>query len=426
MRILFLGFQAVPYFCDLLNRLHAIPELEIYQVSPGDSGQHLGAGVKVDSSNVQFDLGSLPDRLVEPNRWLGHSDFEREPRYHTLEGIASYLAENRIDCIVVQAIYHDAFCYDHELARTVAARKIPIIFHNIPFQLLRFEEALKASPFPPKLRLRSFAKWGVLATITGAAKLYEKTVRKRANQRGAFLKRRQLLRPDAHVVYHEEGARIYRSYGVDPERIFVVRNSTNTEALNDLCLRVQVSTAADSGNPHRILHVGRLVQWKRVDLLIDALAQLHTEFSNAELVVVGDGPERQRLEEQAKAVGMENQIHFVGAVHDPSELAKQLVNCGIYVLAGMGGLSINDAMTAGLPVICSRCDGTEKFLVRDGENGFIFEEGSCFDLTEKIATLFRDSALAKRMGEESSRIIRDELNLDIVAKNYLRVFQSLR
>jgi len=55
----------------------------------------------------------------------------------------------------------------------------------------------------------------------------------------------------------------------------------------------------------------------------------------------------------------------------------------VYVLAGMGGLSINDAMAYGLPVICSVCDGTERDLVTHHGNGLFFRENNVVDLSVK-------------------------------------------
>lgn len=67
---------------------------------------------------------------------------------------------------------------------------------------------------------------------------------------------------------------------------------------------------------------------------------------------------------------MTDSIRFIGAVYDPEKLGAYMNESTVYVLAGMGGLSINDAMTYGMPVLCSVCDGTERDLVIDGKNGF--------------------------------------------------------
>jgi glycosyltransferase involved in cell wall biosynthesis len=88
----------------------------------------------------------------------------------------------------------------------------------------------------------------------------------------------------------------------------------------------------------------------------------------------------------------------------------------------MGGLSINDAMFHGLPVVCSVCDGTEKKLVRNGYNGFFFEDGSEDDLVEKIGRLLHDPGTCHGMGRHSRQIIDQEVNINTLIAGYLKAF----
>lgn len=69
------------------------------------------------------------------------------------------------------------------------------------------------------------------------------------------------------------------------------------------------------------------------------------------MVVVGDRPELDNLKQQAKALDIEK--HIVGSIYEPEKIAEQLLQAGVYVLAGMGGLSINEAMCHSLP-LCMR------------------------------------------------------------------------
>ena len=94
----------------------------------------------------------------------------------------------------------------------------------------------------------------------------------------------------------------------------------------------------------------------------------------------------------------------------------------VYVLAGMGGLSINDAMCFSLPVICSVCDGTEKDLITDGVNGYIFQEGNVDSLAYKIDLVLSDRTKAKVMGEASYRVIKEKINLETVSQRYIDAF----
>ena len=204
----------------------------------------------------------------------------------------------------------------------------------------------------------------------------------------------------------------------------VTYNSTDTEALLREKENVQTAPSILPPNPRRILHIGRLVKWKRVDLLIEALPKVIAQFPDTELVIVGDGPELENLKQQAEQLNLSSYIRFAGSVYKPEVLGAYMNESAVYVLAGMGGLSINDAMTYGMPVICSVCDSTERDLVTDGKNGFFFKAGDANSLAEKITTLFSSPELCEKMRKESQRIILEEINIDTVSQRYLDAFKA--
>ena len=82
-------------------------------------------------------------------------------------------------------------------------------------------------------------------------------------------------------------------------------------------------------------------------------------------------------------------------------------------------------MTFGLPVICSVCDGTERDLVIDVENGFFFKENDADDLATKLTILFEEPERAQQMGEVAWKVIRDKVNLDTVSERYIHAFRKI-
>jgi glycosyltransferase involved in cell wall biosynthesis len=95
----------------------------------------------------------------------------------------------------------------------------------------------------------------------------------------------------------------------------------------------------------------------------------------------------------------------------------------VYVLCGMGGLSINDAMCFAKPVICSVADGTERRLVREGFNGYYFENGDQGSLNEVVVKLLGDSDKVTTFGVNSLEIIKNEVNIHTVLREYDNAFQ---
>jgi glycosyltransferase involved in cell wall biosynthesis len=230
---------------------------------------------------------------------------------------------------------------------------------------------------------------------------------------------------DASLNYCTYGKELWPTYGVPQEKIFVRYNSGDTEALFATKNQVKDAPNVMPVCDNRILHIGRLVAWKRVDLLIEAYEKVFEQYPYSELTIVGDGPEMQKLKQQAEKSRAVCNIRFVGGIYDPFELGRYMNESSIYVLAGMGGLSINDAMCYELPVICSVCDGTEKDLVEDGKNGYFFREDDADDLAAKIIMLLSNNDKRKQMRKESLRIIREKININTVAENYYLVFRTV-
>ncbi len=206
------------------------------------------------------------------------------------------------------------------------------------------------------------------------------------------------------------------------KKIFITYNSPNTDILFNSANEAKKLGPILPENFYRIIHVGRLVKWKKVDLFINAVSKLKEKYNSIELLVIGSGPEEEKLQELAKQLKIEKNIQFIGSIYDTVTLGGYLVSSSIYILAGIGGLSINEAMVFGKPVICSVCDGTEKKLVRDNYNGKFFKEGNLNDLIAKIDLLFSDKEKLIQMGENSGLIIKNEVNIHTVVSGYINAF----
>lgn len=116
----------------------------------------------------------------------------------------------------------------------------------------------------------------------------------------------------------------------------------------------------------RLVTVGRLIPLKRINRLIGLIGQL----DGVGLVIIGDGPERQRLEGLARALGVQDRVHFAGQKHQEEALAV-MAACDVLVLnsthEGFPHV-ILEAMGLGLPVVATAVGGVPEML-RDGENG---------------------------------------------------------
>ncbi len=167
-----------------------------------------------------------------------------------------------------------------------------------------------------------------------------------------------------------------------------------------------------------ILFVGRLQARKRLDSLLRACAQLG---SKPRLVVVGDGPERQSL--VSLAAEIYPQTEFVGARHG-AELKPYFTEADLFVLPGTGGLAVQEAMSYGLPVIVAQGDGTQDDLVRP-TNGWQIPPDDFDALLSTMKDALSDAARLRRMGEESYRIVKEQINIERMVTTFVTALNAL-
>jgi len=212
---------------------------------------------------------------------------------------------------------------------------------------------------------------------------------------------------DGIIAYSQRGADQYRAIGVT--QVFVAHNAVAQRPTTHPSVRAD----SLSGLP-TILFVGRLQVRKRLDILLRACATFPEE-SQPRLIIVGDGPARS--ESQSLAREIYPQADFVGAVHGAA-LTPYFAAADLFALPGTGGLAVQQAMTHGLPVIVAQGDGTQDDLVRS-ENGWQVPPGDETAFTEILHIALSDIPRLRRMGSESYRIVREEINLEMMVSAFV-------
>ena len=382
MKILFIGMGMTHYYNQILNRLHMESDIEVYNLIKFGS---LGGVEKTSKAVFQTKKG-VEFNVVELNETI--KDKFSDNHYISYIGLADWLRTNKPDIIVFGKSFLKIFLYDREVISAIKELGIKIIRKDIPFRMDSYEDTARKIydgelddnyvPFfvpmftnlSNRLKVRSLPSlMGKLISFLGLGKLYKKIIGRKVLLERLEDTKRIMNLSDAHVDYIEKAFDLFASYGVQENKIFIIHNSPDTDLLFEIRKKIEQEPPILPKCAHRIIHIGRLVEWKRVDMLIESFNTLKKEFSDAELLIIGYGPIEDQLKDLAKNLNLEDSVKFLGGVYDPEELGKYLMASSIYVLAGMGGISINDAMAFGRPVICSVCDGTEGTLVKEGFNG---------------------------------------------------------
>ena len=165
----------------------------------------------------------------------------------------------------------------------------------------------------------------------------------------------------------------------------------------------------DIENPPHFLFLGRLVPNKGCDVAIRAAAA----SPDLRLRIVGDGPERERLESLASSLGARDRVRFEGWLPRP-EVERMLSGCLALVVPSLWpepfGLVALEAFANEVPVIASRTGGLTD-IVTPGEDGILFDPGSALQLSEAMSEIAGSGTRALEMGRRGARTLRDRFSL---------------
>jgi len=220
---------------------------------------------------------------------------------------------------------------------------------------------------------------------------------------------RFINRFDAIIAYSQRGADEYVAYDFPRERIFVAHNAVSTAPENPPAPKPLTLNRAT------ILFVGRLQARKRIDALLRACAEMPEP--QPRLVIIGDGPERENLQQVYPSA------EFIGSKHG-DELNPYFAEADLFVLPGTGGLAVQEAMSHGLPVVVAKGDGTQDDLVRP-ENGWQIPPGDDEALVSTMKEALSDISRLRKMGTESYRIVSQEINLEKMVESFVEALNSV-
>jgi glycosyltransferase involved in cell wall biosynthesis len=242
--------------------------------------------------------------------------------------------------------------------------------------------------------------------------------------------RRALSRVDVIVAVSRPIRDQLVAMGIDGSRVLVQSSGIETERLGrpdaaleaDLVRRLGLSP----GSPVAVC-VGRLHPFKGQEYLIRAASLWRTTHPELKVVLVGDGPDRRRLESLARDV---DSVVFAGNL-PPAGVYALLRRATVFVLPSVTlprqqegtPTALMEAMAAGRPVVATRTGGTPE-LVRDGVDGLLVEERDVTSLAAAMEVLLGDQTVARRLGESARRRVADR-DWGVVAARILDLYRRV-
>lgn len=226
--------------------------------------------------------------------------------------------------------------------------------------------------------------------------------------------------------------KVISSWGVEPSKITVIYNAfemTPGTATNVPKEEIKKQLGLEG---KLIVSAGRLVPWKGFDALIEIMPELAKKFGDTlderaglKLIIIGDGPERKRLEIVRNRVWLVGKIVFTGSL--PRDVVLDYLKAAdVFALnTSYEGLShqILEAMSLGAPVVTTDVGGNPE-LVIDGVTGFLVQFNDKFAFAEKIDKILSDNVLAQKLAE-NAKIKAAEFSKERMIKDTLNILQQI-
>jgi glycosyltransferase involved in cell wall biosynthesis len=200
--------------------------------------------------------------------------------------------------------------------------------------------------------------------------------------------------------------------GVDPDLFKKTQNS----------VRDKLGIGKDE---NVVITVSRLVPKNGVDILVGAISEISREMTkNIRLVIIGDGPDHNKIRKMAVGLDVYDKIIFTGTV-PYQDLPGYLSAADMFVRPSRSeglGSAFLEAMAVGLPVIATPVGGIQDFIV-DKETGFFWKD-SQGSLAEKIMEVFKNPALREKVASNARKLVIDKYGWDMIARSFKLIYSD--
>ena len=178
------------------------------------------------------------------------------------------------------------------------------------------------------------------------------------------------------------------SWDVPEHRIVVIPNVAN---VNPLTENREILRRSLNIGQHTILTAGRLVLWKKIDVIVSALSELKKTIPDLTLLIAGEGPDRPRLQDLVREFALGSQVRFLGSLHTENLHQYMCASDAFVLVSTYEGLShvLIEALALGVPIIASDAGGNREALA-DGSCGYLIAPEDSQALVGALTTLFSD------------------------------------
>jgi N-acetyl-alpha-D-glucosaminyl L-malate synthase BshA len=178
-------------------------------------------------------------------------------------------------------------------------------------------------------------------------------------------------------------------------------------------------------NEKIILYIGTLKPVKGVKYLIAAFKKISEEFPNTKLFIVGDGSERPKLEKLSKKLRLEDKVIFFGKKSN-DEIPNFAIASDILVLPSLSesfGVTLLEAMAAGLPIVASKVGGVPE-IIKEGRNGFLVKPKNPAAIADRLKVLLENPDIRKKISRNNLKDVK-KYSWNKIAKEIEKIYEKI-
>lgn len=178
-----------------------------------------------------------------------------------------------------------------------------------------------------------------------------------------------------------------------------------------------------------ILWAGRFLDWKHPEAALVVAQSLKEQKVPFSLGIIGTGEMEDTLRRMIQEKGLSDCVKMLGSMK-PEQVRAHMEQADVYLFTsdrGEGwGAVLNESMNSACAVVASHAIGSVPFLLRDGENGFVYRDGDLNQLSQIVLKLVQDRALRERVGAAAYQSIVGEWNASVAAERLISLYEDLR
>lgn len=227
-----------------------------------------------------------------------------------------------------------------------------------------------------------------------------------------------VLQNASTVIALSEDMKIKMNTVCKREDIVILPNGIELDNFKDISSQKQHNKTEKT-----IIFVGTLRHVKGVKYLIKAMKIINEKSRDTNLIIIGDGPDRDKLETLIQELNLQNCIHFVGKVSN-KEIPEYMAQADIFALPSLSesfGIVNIEAMASGLPIVTTNVGGLPEIVINT-ENGFVVEPKNPEVLAEKILLILKNNDLRERISK-NNLIKAKDYSWNNVVKKLIQIFE---